>query len=60
MPVSQIIHGDCVAEMAKMPEASVDAVVCNPPQDCKRCVGSGIEPGAVWPCELCRGSGVRP
>jgi DNA modification methylase len=26
-----IIHGDCVAEMAKMPEASVDAVVCDPP-----------------------------
>jgi hypothetical protein len=26
-----IVHGDCVAEMAKMPEASVDAVVCDPP-----------------------------
>jgi DNA modification methylase len=26
-----IIHGDCVAEMAKMPVASVDAVVCDPP-----------------------------
>jgi DNA modification methylase len=26
-----IIHGDCVEAMAKMPEASVDAVVCDPP-----------------------------
>jgi hypothetical protein len=26
-----IIHGDCVEAMAAMPEASVDAVVCDPP-----------------------------
>jgi DNA modification methylase len=31
MPVSQIVYGDCVAEMAKMPEASVDAIVTDPP-----------------------------
>jgi DNA modification methylase len=26
-----IVHGDCVAEMATMPEASVDAIVTDPP-----------------------------
>lgn len=33
MPVSQnwnVIEGDCVKEMAKMEECSVDAVVCDP------------------------------
>jgi DNA modification methylase len=33
MPVSQnwtILQGDCVEEMAKLPECSVDAVVCDP------------------------------
>ena len=29
--VGRVIVGDCVDEMAKMPEASVDAVVCDPP-----------------------------
>jgi DNA modification methylase len=27
----EIRHGDCVEEMRAMPEASVDAVVCDPP-----------------------------
>ena len=27
----EVIHGDCVEEMARLPEASVDAVVCDPP-----------------------------
>lgn len=26
-----ILHGDCIEEMAKLDEASVDAVVCDPP-----------------------------
>jgi hypothetical protein len=35
MPVSQIIHGDCVAEMAKMPEASEEEYGL--PCDCIDC-----------------------
>ena len=27
----KLIHGDCITEMAKMPEKSVDAVICDPP-----------------------------
>ena len=27
----KLIRGECVEEMAKMPENSVDAVVCDPP-----------------------------
>jgi DNA modification methylase len=30
MPMSQIIHGDCVEAMAAMDANSVDAVVCDP------------------------------
>lgn len=26
-----VVHGDCVAEMRKMPDASVDAIVTDPP-----------------------------
>ncbi len=26
-----VIEGDCVEKMREMPEASVDAVVCDPP-----------------------------
>ncbi|HEX8610167.1 MAG TPA: DNA methyltransferase [Telluria sp.] len=26
-----LIHGDCITEMAKLPENSVDAIVCDPP-----------------------------
>jgi hypothetical protein len=40
MPVSQIIHGDCVAEMAKMPEASVDAT--SSVEDPEACACGGI------------------
>ena len=28
---SQIIHGDCIEEMKKLPENSVDALVSDPP-----------------------------
>lgn len=27
----KLIHGDCLIEMAKMPEKSVDAIICDPP-----------------------------
>jgi predicted methyltransferase len=30
MPVSQIIHGDCVEMMQRMEANSIDAVVCDP------------------------------
>ncbi|WP_208296479.1 site-specific DNA-methyltransferase [Massilia sp. CCM 8734] len=28
-----IIHGDCITEMSKLPESSVDAIVCDPPYE---------------------------
>lgn len=31
---------------------------CNCKRHCCRCEGGGIEPGATWPCEMCRGTGV--
>src|ERR1700747_3234125 len=30
-PVSQVLRGDCVAEMAKLPAASIDLVFADPP-----------------------------
>ena len=27
----ELIHGDCLEEMKKIPDGSVDAVICDPP-----------------------------
>lgn len=30
---SKIIHGDCIVEMKKLPDGSIDLVITDPPYD---------------------------
>ena len=31
LPVNQILRGDCIAEMRKLPDASIDMIFADPP-----------------------------
>lgn len=42
MEANQIIHGDCLDEMRKMDDDSVDLIVCSPPYEKARTYGIGF------------------
>lgn len=31
--LNQVIQGDCLEVMAKLPDGSIDAIICDPPLD---------------------------
>ncbi len=43
--INQIICGDCLKIMAKMPDQSVDLVVTSPPYNLKNSTGNGMKAG---------------
>lgn len=40
----QLIHGDCLEEMKKIPDGSVDAVICDPPYGTTACKWDTVIP----------------
>lgn len=44
-------QGDCIEVMKSMPEASVDAIVCDPPYDLTGASGKGGFMGKKWDAE---------
>lgn len=55
----QLIHGECLAEMAKLPDQSVDMVMCDLPYGTTSCKWDHvIDPAEMWKQykRLCRGS----
>ena len=55
-PSATIIHGECIAEMRKMPDNSIDSIVCDPPYGLGF-MGKGwdtLPPGLEWAEECLR------
>ena len=44
--LNQILCGDCLTVMQKMPDESVDLVVTSPPYNLRNTTGGGLKPGA--------------
>ena len=61
MPRAELIHGECLAEMAKLPEGSVDMVLCDLPYGITRNKWDSVIPlDYLWHeyRRLCRGAVV--
>ena len=55
-PSATIIHGECIAEMRKMPDNSIDSIICDPPYGLGF-MGNGwdtLPPGLEWAEECLR------
>ena len=61
--INTIIHGDCLEEMRKLPDACVDLVVTSPPYNLLNSSGNGMKgkPGGNWKnCKLIDGYDIYP